>query len=58
MKTTQVPANELIDEITRYLAAVDLFRSLGSEPRWRPEASRPTEPPAWSRSGRLARRAH
>ena len=58
MKTKQARGNDLIDEITRYLAAVELFRSLGSEPRWRPEGSRPTEPPASSRSGRLARRAH
>ena len=30
---------ELIDEITRYLAAVELFRSLGCEPCWRPEST-------------------
>ena len=30
---------ELIDEIARYLAAVELFRSLGCEPRWRPESA-------------------
>ena len=29
----------LIDEIARYLAAVDLFRALGSEPTWLPEAT-------------------
>ena len=29
----------LIDEITLYLAAVDLFRALGSEPTWLPEAT-------------------
>jgi hypothetical protein len=27
----------LIDEITRYLAAVDAFRAEGREPIWRPE---------------------
>ena len=27
----------LIDEIERYLAAVDVFRTLGCEPAWRPE---------------------
>ena len=32
--------SEIIDEITRYLATVDLFRSLGCEPRWRPESNR------------------
>jgi hypothetical protein len=38
MKRTQP---ELIDEVTRYLAAVELFRSLGCEPVWRPESTRP-----------------
>jgi hypothetical protein len=33
--------SELIDEVTRYLAAVELFRSLGCEPHWRPESTRP-----------------
>lgn len=33
---------ELIDEIARYLAAVDLFRAAGCEPTWRPE--RPADP--------------
>jgi hypothetical protein len=28
-------AAELLDEIERYLAAVDLFRALGCEPTWR-----------------------
>jgi len=32
--------SELIDEVTRYLAAVELFRSLGCEPVWRPESTR------------------
>jgi hypothetical protein len=27
----------LIDEIARYLAAVDVFRAEGREPSWRPE---------------------
>jgi hypothetical protein len=31
---------KLVEEIDRYLAAVDLFRTLGCEPTWRPEASR------------------
>jgi len=34
---------ELMEEIARYLAAVDLFRSVGCEPSWRPES---TWPPA------------
>ena len=29
---------ELIDEIARYLAAVDVFRALDCEPAWRPES--------------------
>ena len=29
--------NELISEIERYLAAVDVFRAEGCEPRWSPE---------------------
>ena len=28
----------LVDEITRYLAAIDAFRAEGREPIWRPEA--------------------
>ena len=30
---------QLIAEIQRYLAAVALFRTLGQEPSWRPEAA-------------------
>jgi hypothetical protein len=30
-------AEKLIEEIDRYLAAVDLFRALGCKPTWRPE---------------------
>ncbi len=34
-----VPLNteKLMEEVGRYLAAVDLFRELGGEPTWRPE---------------------
>ena len=28
---------KLIEEIDRYLAAIDLFRAVGCEPTWRPE---------------------
>jgi hypothetical protein len=49
---------ELIDEVTRYLAAVELFRSLGCEPSWRPESVRPTPVPEAIESRVLARRAH
>jgi hypothetical protein len=34
-----IDTKALIDEIARYLAAVDLFRALGSEPTWLPEAT-------------------
>ena len=43
----QIDLTALIEEIGRYLAAVDLFRALDSEPTWRPEALRtgvPIEP--------------
>jgi hypothetical protein len=30
-------SEDLVDEITRYLAAVDAFRDAGCEPTWRPE---------------------
>jgi hypothetical protein len=33
----QVDTRSLIDEIVRYLAAVDLFRAQGCEPTWRPD---------------------
>ena len=32
-------AEKLIDEINRYLAAVDAFRAANCEPTWRPEPS-------------------
>jgi hypothetical protein len=35
-----IDAEALADEIARYLAAVDVFRALGSEPVWRPESKR------------------
>ncbi len=37
--TLDTDTKTLIDEITRYLAAVDVFRAAGCEPSWRPEAS-------------------
>ena len=49
---------ELIDEITRYLATVELFRSLGCEPSWRPESVGPVLITDLLRSSELARRAH
>jgi len=35
--TLDTSTEELVDEITRYLAAVDVFRAEGREPIWRPE---------------------
>jgi hypothetical protein len=36
-----IAGQELMEEIGRYLAAVDLFRYLGAEPSWRPEVADP-----------------
>ena len=41
MDTMLDQQTDLIDEVTRYLAAVELFRSVGCEPSWRPESIRP-----------------
>jgi hypothetical protein len=40
----------LVEEITQYLAAIDVFRALNCEPTWRPEyghfaSARAPEPP-------------
>lgn len=37
---TEHEHTDLIEEITRYLDAVELFRSVGCEPSWRPESTR------------------
>ncbi|HEU5206611.1 MAG TPA: hypothetical protein VFT94_03275 [Gaiellaceae bacterium] len=37
---TEHEHTDLIEEITRYLDAVELFRSVGCEPSWRPEPTR------------------
>lgn len=34
-------SESLIDEVTRYLAVVDAFRTAGCEPTWRPESAPP-----------------
>jgi hypothetical protein len=34
------PMDELLQEIARYLAAVDVFRDESCEPTWRPEVTR------------------
>ena len=36
----QQPGLGLMDEVRRYLAAVETFRAEGHEPRWLPEQSR------------------
>jgi hypothetical protein len=44
--TLDTSTDGLVDEITRYLAAVDIFRAEGREPIWRPEiATAPTLEP-------------
>ena len=48
-----ISAEDLVDEITRYLAAVDAFRAEGREPTWRPENVTPPTPELRS-SGRPA----
>ena len=37
MNTNDERSRELFEEITRYLATVEVFRSVGCEPTWRPE---------------------
>ena len=36
-----IDSDELLDEVARYLAAVDAFRAEGCEPSWRREAADP-----------------
>jgi hypothetical protein len=58
MNTTHEQTEDLIEEIVRYLAAVELFRSVGCEPSWRPETAAPAPVPDAPSTGVLARRAH
>jgi len=58
MNTNDERSRDLIEEITRYLATVDVFRSVGCEPTWRPETVRPAPLPEQPRPAVLARRAH
>jgi len=58
MNTNDERNSELIEEITRYLATVDVFRSVGCEPNWRAETVRAAPLPEQSRPAVLARRAH
>ena len=42
MRTPEpIDAETLMDEVRRYLAAVDVFRAQGREPSWRPEVAEP-----------------
>jgi hypothetical protein len=41
----QADIEQLLDEIGRYLRAVDLFRAAGCEPSWRPERWAEAPPP-------------
>jgi hypothetical protein len=36
-----IDGQTLMEEVDRYLVAVDLFRSMGHEPTWRPEVLDP-----------------
>jgi hypothetical protein len=44
--TAQLDTDGLIDEVRRYLVAVEAFRAEGREPRWSTEASVPAVVPA------------
>jgi hypothetical protein len=49
----------LVDEIVEYLETVELFRSLGQEPSWRPETVREAPaPPELPPGAFVSRRAH
>jgi hypothetical protein len=41
----QMDTRKLVEEIDRYLAAVDLFRAENCEPNWRPERPSDAAPP-------------
>jgi hypothetical protein len=56
--TDQTDPNALIDEIARYLSAVELFRAAGCEPTWRPELTVAVEPESKPRSSRIEKSAH
>ena len=36
-----IDTEALVEEVDRYLAAVDLFRAVDCEPTWRPEVAEP-----------------
>jgi hypothetical protein len=43
--TRELEVDGLIDEIGRYLAAVEVFRAEGQEPQWSREGAAPPPPP-------------
>ena len=48
----------LMEEIGRYLAVVELFRSMGHEPSWRPEGAETVSPERFSCERREHRAVH
>jgi hypothetical protein len=58
MNANDERSRDLIEEIARYLATVDVFRSVGCEPTWRPETVRPAPASEQPRPALLAHRAH
>ena len=51
--------NALIDEITRYLAAVEAFRAADCEPTWRPKSAMvAVAAESGRRSARIEKSAH
>jgi len=42
-----VDTEKLVEEIDRYLATVDFYRTLGCQPSWRREAPHGLDPDAW-----------
>ena len=54
-----IDPSTLIDEVTRYLAVVDVFRDLNCEPTWRAEFEAATAAPESApRNSRIERSAH
>ena len=56
--TLDTSTEDLVDEIGRYLAAVDVFRAEGREPIWRPEIVTAPMPEARSAVLRAPASAH
>ena len=57
--STKPTERTLVEEIMEYLETVELFRSLGQEPHWRPETVRDAPaPPELPPRAFVSRRAH